>query len=163
MEMNTRIQVEHPVTEMVCHFDLMREMIRVAAGEPLSITQDDVVLSGHAIECRINAEQPENNFLPSPGTITQMHLPGGNGVRIDTAAFDGTTISPFYDSMIAKVIVRGVDRKEAIAKMSTALEEMVVVGVSTNLDFQYAIMNNETFREGKANTGFIEKFLEGEI
>ena len=163
MEMNTRIQVEHPVTEMVCHFDLMREMIRVAAGEPLSITQDDVVFSGHAIECRINAEQPENNFLPSPGVISQMHLPGGNGVRIDTAAFDGTTISPFYDSMIAKVIVRGVDRKEAIAKMSTALEEMVVIGVSTNLDFQYAIMNNKTFKEGKANTGFIEKFLEGEI
>lgn len=164
MEMNTRIQVEHPVTEMVTNFDLVREMIRVAAGEPLSVSQDDIRLSGHAIECRINAEQPEKNFMPSPGTITQMHLPGGNGVRIDTAAFDGSTVPPFYDSMFAKLIVRGVDRKEAIAKMSAALEEMVIVGIHTNLDFQYAIMNNETFKEGReVNTGFIEKFLKGEL
>lgn len=164
MEMNTRIQVEHPVTEMVTNFDLVREMIRVAAGEPLSVSQDDIRLTGHAIECRINAEQPEKNFMPSPGTITQMHLPGGNGVRIDTAAFDGSTVPPFYDSMFAKLIVRGVDRKEAIAKMSAALEEMVIVGIHTNLDFQYAIMNNETFKEGReVNTGFIEKFLKGEL
>ena len=162
MEMNTRIQVEHPVTEMTTGVDLMQEMIRVAAGEPLSFTQDDIVPRGCAIECRINAEQPERGFIPSPGTITQMHLPGGNGVRVDTAAYDGYTVSPYYDSMIAKVIVHGRDRTEAIAKMRTALEEMVVVGVNTNLDFQYAILGNETFTSGAADTGFIERFLAGE-
>ena len=143
MEMNTRIQAEHCVTEMVTH--------------------TDITLSGHAIECRINAETPERNFMPSPGTISQMHLPGGNGVRVDTAAYDGFEISPYYDSMIAKIIVQGRNRTEAIAKMRTALEEMVVVGVNTNLDFQYAIMENETFRAGLADTGFIEQFLAGEV
>ena len=162
MEMNTRIQVEHPVTEMTTGVDLMQEMIRVAAGEPLSFTQEDIRPRGCAIECRINAEQPERGFIPSPGTITQMHLPGGNGVRVDTAAYDGYTVSPYYDSMIAKVIVHGRDRTEAIAKMRTALEEMVVVGVNTNLDFQYAILGNETFASGAADTGFIERFLAGE-
>ena len=162
MEMNTRIQVEHCVTEMVTHIDLMGEMIRVASGEPLSFSQEDVQLHGHAIECRINAEMPERNFMPSPGVISQMHLPGGNGVRVDTAAYDGFEITPYYDSMIAKVIVSGRDRTEAIAKMRTALEEMVVVGVSTNLDFQYSILENETFCQGLADTGFIEKFLAGE-
>mgnify|MGYP001647350196 FL=1 len=111
----------------------------------------------------MNAEQPERGFLPSPGTISQMHLPGGNGVRVDTAAYDGFAISPYYDSMIAKIIVHGRNRREAIAKMSTAIEEMVVVGVGTNLDFQYAILNNETFKEGRADTSFIEKFLRGEV
>ena len=163
MEMNTRIQVEHCVTEMVTHTDLVGEMIRVAAGEPLSFSQDDITLRGHAIECRINAETPEKNFMPSPGTISQMHLPGGNGVRVDTAAYDGFEISPYYDSMIAKIIVQGRNRTEAIAKMRTALEEMVIVGVNTNLDFQYAIMENETFRAGLADTGFIEQFLAGEV
>ena len=163
MEMNTRIQVEHCVTEMVTHTDLVGEMIRVAAGEDLSFAQDDIRIEGHAIECRINAEVPEKNFMPSPGTISQMHLPGGNGVRVDTAAYDGFAISPYYDSMIAKIIVHGRDRREAIAKMSTAIEEMVVVGVGTNLDFQYAILNNETFKEGRADTSFIEKFLRGEV
>ena len=163
MEMNTRIQVEHPVTEMVTGVDLMQEMIRVAAGEELTFSQSDIVSRGHAIECRVNAEEPERGFLPSPGAITQMHLPGGNGVRVDTAAYDGFTVSPFYDSMIAKVIVHGRDRTEAIAKMRTALEEMVVVGVKTNLDFQYAIMSNETFRAGNADTSFIERFLKGEV
>lgn len=163
MEMNTRIQVEHPVTEMVTGTDLVQEMIRVAAGDPLTFTQEDISFRGHAIECRINAEQPEKNFLPSPGTISQMHLPGGNGVRVDTAAYDGYEVSPFYDSMIAKVIVYGRDRTEALAKMRTALEEMVVVGVNTNLDFQYAIMENRTFATGQANTGFIDHFLKGEV
>ncbi|MEY8561698.1 acetyl-CoA carboxylase biotin carboxylase subunit [Eggerthellaceae bacterium 3-80] len=163
MEMNTRIQVEHCVTEMVTHTDLMGEMIRVAAGDPLSFTQNDIVLQGHAIECRINAEMPERNFMPSPGVISQMHLPGGMGVRVDTAAYDGFEISPYYDSMIAKIIVRGRDRREAIAKMRTALEEMVIVGVDTNLDFQFAIMENETFCAGKADTSFIERFLKGEV
>ena len=163
MEMNTRIQVEHCVTEMVTHTDLVGEMIRVAAGEVLSFSQDDIQLHGHAIECRINAEMPEKNFMPSPGTISQTHLPGGNGVRVDTAAYDGFEITPYYDSMIAKVIVLGRNRTEAIAKMRTALEEMVVVGVQTNLDFQYSILENETFCAGGANTSFIERFLAGEV
>ena len=163
MEMNTRVQVEHSVTEMVTGTDIVQEMIRVAAGDPLTFTQDDITYRGHAIECRVNAEQPERGFLPSPGTISQMHLPGGNGVRVDTAAFDGYEISPYYDSMIAKIIVHGRDRTEAIAKMRTALEEMVVVGVKTNLDFQYAIMENETFAAGLADTSFIERFMKGEV
>lgn len=163
MEMNTRIQVEHPVTEMVTRTDLIEEMIAVAAGEPLSFTQDDIDPRGHAIECRVNAEEPARGFLPSPGTISQMHLPGGNGVRVDTAAYDGFQITPYYDSMIAKIIVHGRNRTEAIAKMRTALEEMVVVGVKTNLDFQYAIMENETFAAGNADTSFIERFLKGEV
>lgn len=163
MEMNTRIQVEHPVTEMVTGVDLVQETIRVAAGEPLTFTQDDITYRGHAIECRINAEQPEKGFIPSPGTIHQMHLPGGNGVRVDTAAYDGYDVSPYYDSMIAKIIVHGRDRTEAIAKMRTALEEMVVVGVNTNLDFQYAIMENDTFASGMADTSFIERFLQGDV
>ena len=163
MEMNTRVQVEHSVTEMVTGTDIVQEMIRVAAGDPLTFTQDDITYRGHAIECRVNAEQPERGFLPSPGTISQMHLPGGNGVRVDTAAFDGYEISPYYDSMIAKIIVHGRDRTEAIAKMRTALEEMVVVGVKTNLDFQYAIMENETFAAGAADTSFIDRFMKGEV
>ena len=163
MEMNTRVQVEHSVTEMVTGTDIVQEMIRVAAGDPLTFTQGDITYRGHAIECRVNAEQPERGFLPSPGTISQMHLPGGNGVRVDTAAFDGYEISPYYDSMIAKIIVHGRDRTEAIAKMRTALEEMVVVGVKTNLDFQYAIMENETFAAGHADTSFIERFMKGEV
>lgn len=163
MEMNTRVQVEHSVTEMVTGTDIVQEMIRVAAGDPLTFTQDDITYRGHAIECRVNAEQPERGFLPSPGTISQMHLPGGNGVRVDTAAYDGYEITPYYDSMIAKVIVHGRDRTEAIAKMRTALEEMVVVGVKTNLDFQYAIMENETFAAGLADTSFIERFMKGEV
>ncbi len=163
MEVNTRSQVEHAVTEMETGTDLIQEMIRVAAGETLTFTQDDIVIRGHAIECRINAEQPERNFMPSPGTISQMHLPGGNGIRVDTAAFDGYEIPPYYDSMIAKIIVHARDRNQAIAKMATALEEMVVVGVHTNLDFQFAIMENKTFKAGRADTSFIERFFKGEV
>lgn len=162
MEMNTRVQVEHPVTEMITQVDLVREMIRVAAGEELSLSQDRVYMHGHAIECRINAEEPEKGFLPSPGKIEQMHLPGGNGVRVDSATYDGFEVTPYYDSMIAKIIVQAQDRTEAIEKMSTALDEMVIVGVKTNLDFQYAILQNETFRAGDADTGFIERFMKGE-
>ena len=163
MEMNTRIQVEHPVTEMVTGVDLIQAMIRVAAGEVLDFNPEDVKVRGHAIECRINAEQPAKNFLPSPGTISQMHLPGGNGVRVDTATYDGLVISPYYDSLIAKIIVHGRDRKEAIAKMRTALEEMVIVGVETNLDFQFTILENPTFKAGQADTGFIDLFMKGEV
>ncbi len=163
MEMNTRIQVEHPVTEMVTRTDLIQEMISVAAGEPLSFTQSDIVVRGHAIECRVNAEAPEQGFMPSPGTISQMHLPGGNGVRVDTAAYDGYEITPHYDSMIAKIIVHGRDRREAIAKMRAAREGMVVVGVKTGLDFLYTIMESQTFATGAADTGFVERFIKGEV
>ena len=162
MEMNTRVQVEHPVSEMVTGVDIVKEMLRIASGEKLSIRQEDVVIRGHALECRINAEDPKT-FMPSPGKVKHFHAPGGNGVRVDTAAYDGYEITPYYDSMIAKVIVHGRDRTEAIAKMRTALEEMVVVGVKTNLDFQYAIMENETFAAGLADTSFIERFMKGEV
>ena len=161
MEMNTRIQVEHGVTELVTDTDLVIEQIRVCAGEPLSLTQEEVLLRGHAIECRINAEIPEKNFMPSPGTITALHLPGGNGVRVDTAIYTGYKIPMEYDSMIAKVLVHGRDRQEAIRKMKGALEEMLVLGVETNLDFQYKIMQSEAFVEGKVDTGFIERFTLG--
>lgn len=161
MEMNTRIQVEHGVTELVTDTDLVIEQIRVCAGEPLSMTQEEVLLRGHAIECRINAEIPEKNFMPSPGTITALHLPGGNGVRVDTAIYTGYKIPMEYDSMIAKVLVHGKDRQEAIRKMKGALEEMLVLGMETNLDFQYKIMQSESFVEGKVDTGFIERFTLG--
>lgn len=155
MEMNTRIQVEHPVTEMVSGVDLMKEMIRVAAGEPLSVKQEDIHLQGHAMECRINAEDPTHHFRPCPGVIEAIHLPGGNGVRIDTAAYNGYEIPPFYDSMIAKVIVHGRTRQEAIDKMRSTLGELIIDGVTTNVDFQYEILDNEDFQAGEITTDFI--------
>lgn len=155
MEMNTRIQVEHPVTEMVSGVDLMKEMIRVAAGEPLSVRQEEVHLQGHAIECRINAEDPDHHFRPCPGVIKEIHLPGGNGVRIDTVAYNGYEIPPFYDSMIAKVIVHGRTRQEAIDKMRSTLGELIIDGVTTNVDFQYEILDNEDFQAGEITTDFI--------
>lgn len=159
MEMNTRIQVEHGVTEMVTGTDLIIEQIRVAMGEPLSFTQDDILLRGHAIECRINAEIPEKNFMPSPGVVKHLHLPAGNGVRVDTALYTGYRIPSEYDSMIAKVIVHAPDRQAALQKMRSALDEMVILGIQTNLDFQYQILKNPEFCEGRADTGFIERFL----
>lgn len=155
MEMNTRIQVEHPVTEMVSGVDLMKEMIRVAAGEPLSVKQEDIHLQGHAMECRINAEDPAHHFRPCPGVIEEIHLPGGNGVRIDTAAYNGYEIPPFYDSMIAKVIVHGRNRQEAIDKMRSTLGELIIDGVTTNVDFQYEILDHEDFQAGEITTDFI--------
>ena len=155
MEMNTRIQVEHPVTEMVSGVDLMKEMIRVAAGEPLSVKQEDIHLQGHAMECRINAEDPAHHFRPCPGVIEEIHLPGGNGVRVDTAAYNGYEIPPFYDSMIAKVIVHGRTRQEAIDKMRSTLGELIIDGVTTNVDFQYEILDNEDFQAGEITTDFI--------
>lgn len=155
MEMNTRIQVEHPVTEMVSGVDLMKEMIRVAAGEPLSVKQEDIHLQGHAMECRINAEDPAHHFRPCPGVIEEIHLPGGNGVRIDTAAYNGYEIPPFYDSMIAKVIVHGRTRQEAIDKMRSTLGELIIDGVTTNVDFQYEILDHEDFQAGEITTDFI--------
>jgi acetyl-CoA carboxylase biotin carboxylase subunit len=159
IEMNTRIQVEHGVTEMVTGTDLIVEQIRVAMGEPLSFRQEDVKPRGHAIECRINAEIPEKNFMPSPGLVEKIHLPGGNGVRVDTALYAGYKIPSEYDSMIAKVIVHAANREAALQKMRSALDEMVIIGVETNLDFQYQIMRHPTFCEGKADTGFIESIM----
>ena len=157
MEMNTRIQVEHPVTEMITGIDLIKEQIRVAAGEKLSVTQKDVKIEGHSIECRINAENPDKNFAPSPGRIESMHLPGGNGVRIDTHIYEDYTVSPFYDSMLLKLIVHGKTRQEAIAKMRSALGEIVIEGVDTNIDFNYEIINNPYFIDADIDTSFIEK------
>ncbi|HJA70784.1 MAG TPA: acetyl-CoA carboxylase biotin carboxylase subunit [Candidatus Lachnoclostridium stercoravium] len=159
MEMNTRIQVEHGVTEMVTGTDLIIEQIRVAMGEHLSFSQDDVAIRGHAIECRINAEIPEKNFMPSPGVVKHLHIPAGNGVRVDTGLYTGYRIPSEYDSMIAKVIVHAPDREAALQKMRSALDEMVIMGVETNLDFQYQIMRNPVFVEGKADTGFIENVM----
>jgi acetyl-CoA carboxylase biotin carboxylase subunit len=159
MEMNTRIQVEHGVTEMVTGTDLIIEQIRVAMGEPLSFRQEDIRPRGHAIECRINAEIPEKNFMPSPGLVEHIHLPAGNGVRVDTALYAGYRIPAEYDSMIAKVIVHAPNREAALQKMRSALDEMVILGVETNLDFQYQIMRNPVFCEGKADTGFIESIM----
>lgn len=159
MEMNTRIQVEHGVTEMVTDTDLIIEQIRVAMGEELSFKQEDIQIKGHAIECRINAEIPEKNFMPSPGTITALHLPAGNGVRVDTGLYTGYTIPSEYDSMIVKIIVHAPDRQAALQKMRSALDETVIKGINTNLDFQYQILRHPVFCEGQADTGFIEKLL----
>lgn len=155
MEMNTRIQVEHPVTEMVSGVDLMKEMISIAEGNPLSVRQEDIQLQGHAMECRINAEDPANHFRPCPGVINEIHLPGGYGVRVDTAVYNGYEIPPYYDSMIAKVIVHGRDRKETIDKMRSALGELIIDGVTTNVDFQYEILNHPDFQNGNVTTDFI--------
>ena len=160
MEMNTRIQVEHPVTEFVSGLDLVKEQIRVAAGLPLSVKQEEIQMNGHAIECRINAENPTKNFMPCPGTIENLYIPGGNGVRIDTAVYNGYHIPPNYDSMIMKVIVHDRDRESAIAKMRSTLGEVIIEGVQTNLDFQYDILNQKDFLEGNVTTHFIEEHYE---
>lgn len=157
MEMNTRIQVEHPVTEWVTGIDLVKEQIRIASGQRLSYTQEDVHLSGHAIECRINAENPEKGFRPSPGTITDMYLPGGKGIRIDSAIYSGYTIPPYYDSMVAKLIVWAKNRDEAILKMQSALGEVIIEGIDTNVDYQYEILNHPDYLSGNVDIGFIEK------
>ena len=155
MEMNTRIQVEHPVTEMVTSVDIVKEQLRIANGEEISITQEDINVKGHSIECRINAENPNKNFAPSPGKIEFLNVPGGNGIRVDTAVYPGYTIPPVYDSMIAKVIVHGNNREEAINKMIRALDEFVIQGVECNIDFQIDILNNERFKLGIFDTSFI--------
>lgn len=157
IEMNTRIQVEHPVTEFVTGVDLIKEQIKIAFGEPLSMTQEDVVIKGHAIECRINAEDPERNFMPSPGTIEDLNLPGGLGVRNDLGVYRGYTIPPNYDSMIGKLIVHGDTRKEAIDRMRRALGEYIVQGVKTTIGFQYNILSDEDFVAGNFDTSFLAK------
>ena len=159
MEMNTRIQVEHPVTEMVSGIDLIKEQIRVAAGEPLSVSQEDIQIKGHAIECRINAENPKKHFMPCPGRITNVHIPGGNGVRVDTHIYNGYKVPANYDSMLMKLIVYDKDRASAIAKMRSALGEVIIEGIETNIDFQYEILENEAFQKGDTDTGFIEKYF----
>ncbi|HEZ7985766.1 MAG TPA: acetyl-CoA carboxylase biotin carboxylase subunit [Ruminococcus sp.] len=159
MEMNTRIQVEHPITEEVTGFDLVKAQIEIAAGLPLSVSQDDVKLTGHAIECRINAENPKLDFRPSPGTITALYVPGGPGVRIDGAVYQGYTITPYYDSMISKLIVHGSDRDDAINKMKWALSEFIVDGVDTNIDFQLEIIKHPDFRSGNYDNGFLNRYM----
>ena len=157
MEMNARSQVEHPVTEMVTGIDLIKEQIRIADGLPLDIKQEDIELTGHVIECRINAEDPKNNFRPCPGKIESIHTPGGFGVRIDTAVYQGYVIPPYYDSMIAKLIVKGRDRKEAITKMKVALSEMLIEGVQTNIDFQLNLLRDKEFESGIFDIGFLNR------
>ena len=157
MEMNTRVQVEHPVTEMVTGIDIIKEQIKIASGEKLTIKQKDVKVNGHSMEARINAENPDKNFMPCPGTITGLHIPGGNGIRVDTAIYSGYTIPPTYDSMIAKVIVHGKTREESIAKLKSAVAELVVDGITTNADFILKILDNENFKKNNYDTSFIEK------
>ncbi len=155
MEMNTRIQVEHPVTEWVTGIDLIKEQIRIASGKKLSYTQEDIQLTGHAIECRINAENPAKGFRPSPGTITDMYLPGGKGIRIDSAIYSGYSISPYYDSMVAKLIVWAKNRREAVRKMQSALGEVIIEGIDTNVDYQYEILNRPDYLSGDIDIEFI--------
>ena len=162
IEMNTRIQVEHPVTELVTGIDLLKAQIRVAAGEPLGIKQEDVQIRGWAIECRINAENPDKNFMPSPGTIEFYHVPGGPGVRVDSAAYQGYTIPPYYDSMVGKLIVWGADREEAIQRMRRALEEFVIEGIHTTIPFHLKVLDNAFFRRGEVYTNFIQRRIMGE-
>ena len=156
MEMNTRIQVEHPITEMVTGVDLIKEQINIAGGKPLSITQEDIHFTGWSIECRINAENPEKNFMPSAGKIEMYLPPGGFGIRVDSGAYPGYTISPFYDSMIAKVISYGATREEAIARMKRALEEFIIEGIKTTIPFHLNLLEDETFVAGEFNTNFLE-------
>lgn len=155
MEMNTRIQVEHPVTEWVSGIDLIKEQIKIASGLPLNIKQKDVEIRGHAIECRINAENPKKQFCPSPGEITGLHLPGGQGIRIDTDIYGGYQVPPYYDSMLAKLIVYGENRKEAIAKMRSALGEVIIEGIDTNIDYLFEIFGQEDYRAGDFNIEFL--------
>ena len=158
IEMNTRIQVEHPITEAITGIDIVKEQIRIAYGKELSFKQRDVKINGHAIECRINAEDPMKGFMPTPGKIENILFPGGIGIRLDTHIYPGYEVPPFYDSMIAKLIVHAPTRKEAIKKMRVALEQFVIEGISTNIEYQYLIMHNPDFIKGQYDTGFIARF-----
>ena len=157
MEMNTRVQVEHPVTEMVTGVDIIKEQIKIASGEGLTYKQEDIKFEGHSMEVRINAENPDKNFMPCPGTITGLHLPGGNGIRVDTAIYSGYTVPPTYDSMLAKLIIHGKTREESIAKMKSAVAEFVIEGITTNIDFLLKILENENFKTNHYDTSFIKK------
>jgi len=158
IEMNTRVQVEHPVTEMITQVDIVKQQLLIASGEPLSYTQDDIRIRGHAVECRINAEDPKN-FMPSPGDVTQLHIPGGPGVRVDTHLYNGYRVPPYYDSMIGKLITHGENRAVAIARMRTALSEMVIDGIKTNIPLQAEIMADTNFQAGGMNIHYLEKKL----
>lgn len=160
MEMNTRIQVEHPITEEVTGVDLVKAQIEIASDMPLNIKQEDIKINGHAIECRINAENPELDFRPSPGTITALYMPGGPGIRIDGAVYQGYTITPYYDSMISKLIAHGSDRDDAIKKMKWALSEFIVDGVDTNIDFHLEIIKHPDFKNGNYDIGFLNRYME---
>ncbi|MDD4237837.1 MAG: acetyl-CoA carboxylase biotin carboxylase subunit [Desulfotomaculaceae bacterium] len=162
MEMNTRIQVEHPVTEMVNGIDLIKEQIRIAAGEKLEMSQEQVSIQGHAIECRINAEDPSKNFMPNSGKIASYLVPGGPGVRVDSAVYSGYSIPPFYDSMVGKLIVWGKDRDEAIARMQRALQEFVIQGINTTIPFHQRVFRNAFFRRGEIYTNFIQRRILGD-
>ncbi|MDZ5253309.1 acetyl-CoA carboxylase biotin carboxylase subunit [Clostridium sp. LIBA-8841] len=159
MEMNTRIQVEHPITEMITGIDLVKEQIKVAAGKELEVTQDDLKINGHSIECRINAEDPSKNFMPCPGLIKDVNFPGGFGVRLDTAIYSGYKIPHCYDSMIGKLIVHGKDREEAISKMKRALDEFAIDGITSNIDYHFLILDHEDFKNGTYNTSFLAEKL----
>jgi acetyl-CoA carboxylase biotin carboxylase subunit len=159
MEMNTRIQVEHPVTEEVTGLDLVKEQIRVAAGEPLSRRQDEIEWRGHAIECRINAEDPDNNFRPNPGTISYFYRPGGPGLRMDSHVYAGYTVPPYYDSMIGKLIAYGKDREESLRRMEIALEEIIVDGIKTTVPFHLLALRHPDFIRGDVDTRFVEKLF----
>lgn len=156
MEMNTRIQVEHPVTEMVTGIDMIKEQIKIANGESMQYTQKDIVIRGHAIECRINAEDPKRGFMPCPGKIENLHFPGGNGIRVDSALYSGYNVPPCYDSMLAKLIAYGNNRDEAINRMKRALSELVIEGIQTNIEFQYELLERDEILTGSYNTGLIE-------
>jgi acetyl-CoA carboxylase biotin carboxylase subunit len=163
MEMNTRIQVEHPVTEEITDVDLIKEQIRIASGEKLGISQEDIQFRGHAIECRINAEDPKNNFMPSPGMITSFHVPGGHGIRVDTHAYAKYVIPPYYDSMIAKLIAHGKSREEAILKARRALDEFIIEGVFTTIDFHKRILSDKRFISGQFTTALIDEMLKEDL
>jgi acetyl-CoA carboxylase biotin carboxylase subunit len=157
MEMNTRIQVEHPVTEMIYSRDLVKDQIRVAAGESLNYEQSDIKLAGHAIECRINAEDWERNFMPNPGHIDNIHFPGGPGIRVDTHTYSGYDIPPFYDSLVAKLIAHGKDREEAITRLRRSLDEFIIEGVKTTIPFHRKLIDHDDFKNGNFDTGFLER------
>lgn len=157
MEMNTRVQVEHPITEMVTGIDIIKEQIKIASGQKIPLKQEDIKFTGHVMEARINAENPDKNFMPCPGKITGLHLPGGNGIRVDTAIYAGYTVPATYDAMIAKIIAQGKNREEAIAKLRSAVAELVVEGIDTNADFILKILENENFKTNQYDTSFVEK------
>ena len=157
--MNTRVQVEHPVTELITGIDIVKEQLSIAAGNPLSFSQDDVIFTGHAFECRINAEDPQN-FLPSPGKVSTFHAPGGLGVRVDSHLYDGYTVPPFYDSLIAKIITFGESRAVALARMRQALDELVVEGIRTNTPLHRDLCRDRAFEEGGVSIHYLESKLE---
>ncbi len=158
IEMNTRIQVEHPITEMICGVDIVREMIRIAAGEPLSFTQDEIAINGHAIECRINAENPDT-FAPSPGRITEFHAPGGPGVRVDSALYTGYTVPPYYDSLVAKLIVHAANRQDCLLRLRRALDELVVSGIETTIPLHQRVIDEASFAAGEYDIHWLEQLV----